>query len=235
MSTTPTNFVGTATEAQRVIETSSQFRAMALAITSGLRVAMPGVIASFDSTKQTCTVDVAVQDRIKLNGVVSDKKIPTLLDVPIVIPRGGGFSLTLPCKPGDECLVVFADMCIDSWYDAGGINNVINRLRRHDFSDAFAILGPYSQPRTLADYSTTGAALRSDDGLVSVGIEASGVTVTAPAIELDGPTTVDGPLTIEGLLKIIGGATVPSVSPATLSYPITINGVTVYLKLSTSP
>lgn len=232
---TSNNFVSTATEAQRLVNQSEQFRAIAKSIGAGLRVAMPGVIASFDAIKQTCTVDLAVKDRVKLNGVVLDKTIPTLLDVPIVIPRGGGFALTLPCKPSDECLVIFADMCIDSWYDAGGINNVVNRLRRHDFSDAFAILGPWSQPRKLEGYLTTGAALRSDDGAVSVAIEAAAVTVTAPAINLDGPVTVDGPLTIEGLLKIVGAAPVPSVSSATLSYPIEINGATFYLKLSATP
>lgn len=183
MSTTPTNFVSTATEAQRLVNQSSQFRAIAHATAAGLRVAMPGIVASFDATKQTCTVDIAVYDRVKLNGVVLDKQIPTLLDVPIVIPRGGGFSLTLPVVPGDECLVVFGDMCIDSWHDAGGKNNVQNRTRRHDLSDAFAILGPWSQPRILENYSTVSAQLRSDDGTSKVNVGPGSVLLTAASIQ----------------------------------------------------
>lgn len=218
------SFIGTPTEAQRLADDNLTFRAIAKAVSSGLRVAMPGIINTFDPNKQTATVDLAVYDRINTglpntipnyNPATGDIKIPTLLDVPIVLPRGGGNSITFPVVAGDECLVIFADFCINTWYDNGNINNVQQRLRRHDLSDGFAILGPWSQPRVLENYSTTQAQFRTDDGSVFVGIDETGVT-------------------LEGLLKL-SGTPVPSISSPTESLLVKIAGVTYYLKLSTTP
>lgn len=71
--------------------------------------------------------------------------LPELLDVPIVLPRAGDYVITLPVRAGDECLVIFADQCIDAWWQNGGVQNQMER-RRHDLSDGFAILGTWSQP-----------------------------------------------------------------------------------------
>lgn len=218
------NFIGTPSEAQRLADDNLTFRAIAKAVESGLRVAMPGIIASFDSVKQTVTVDLAVYDRIltglpstipNYNPATGDIKIPTLLDVPIVVPRAGGAALTFPVQAGDECLVIFTDFCINTWYDSGGTNNAQQRLRRHDLSDGFAILGPWSQPRKLANYSTDQTQLRTDDGTVFVGIDTTGVT-------------------LEGLLKLSGTA-IPSSTPSNHSLLVEIAGVPYYLKLSTTP
>ena len=51
-----------------------------------LRVASPGIIQSFDAAKQTVTVQVAIREKIKIEGQISDAVIPLLVDVPIVIP-----------------------------------------------------------------------------------------------------------------------------------------------------
>lgn len=84
-----------------------------------LRCCAPGIITSFDSTKQTVKVQLAVKDLIIINkkkgGELQSIPIPVLGDVPIIVPRAGGFSVTLPIKEGDECLVFFSDSCIDSW------------------------------------------------------------------------------------------------------------------------
>ena len=84
--------------------------------------------------------------------------IPVLLDVPIVIPRAGGYCLTMPIKQGDECLVVFGDMCIDGWWHMAAYKI---KLKREDMiyqTDGFAILGTWSQPRVIKDYSTDSAS-----------------------------------------------------------------------------
>ena len=64
-----------------------------------LRVAIPGIIESFDPVKQTVKVNVALTERIKCDAPsfiaeygkgktnVAPVPIPTLLDVPIIIPR----------------------------------------------------------------------------------------------------------------------------------------------------
>lgn len=71
--------------------------------------------------------------------------------------------MTFPVKAGDECLVVFADRCIDFWWQSGGIQEPVDD-RMHDLSDAFCIVGPQSQARKISGINTSATQLRSDDG-----------------------------------------------------------------------
>jgi len=118
-----------------------------------LRSAMPGIVQSFDDIEQTVTVQPAIKERIvDGEGNVSMVNLPLLLDVPVVFLRAGGFVVTMPVVKGDECLVIFGDMCIDAWWSNGGVQ-VPAEKRRHDLSDGFAIVGIWSQPRRLVDYN----------------------------------------------------------------------------------
>lgn len=142
---------------------------------NNLRVASPGIIQSFDPEEQTVTVQLAIREkRLKNDGTEEWLDIPQLVDVPVVFPRAGGYVLTFPVKAGDECLVVFGDACMDAWWQSGGVQNQID-CRRHDLSDGYAILGPWSQPRRISNYSTSSVQLRNESG--SAYIELSGDTV----------------------------------------------------------
>ena len=178
-----------------------------------IRVACPGIITKFDSAKQTVSVQLAIKERISFHGKpFEDIDIPELRDVPIYMPRAGNFVLTMPVTIGDECLVIFADMCIDSWYQSGGSANTQMDNRRHDLSDGFAIIGPWSQPKVISSYSTDSVFLRNlnDDSYVEIRdsdiniktptkitIEAgSEVEVKAPTVNVKATsTTVDSPTT----------------------------------------
>lgn len=122
--------------------------------------------------------------------------LPALLDVPIVLPRAGDYILTLPVQAGDECLVIFADQCIDAWWQNGGVQNPMER-RRHDLSDGFAILGTWSQPRRLAKFSTdTMQLLNHKTG--------AGITVHEAGITVHGTITVTGDAALQGAV-VAGG------------------------------
>ena len=169
-----------------------------------LRVAMPGIVQSFNATKQTVVVQPAVQEKVNknVNGslVASDMPLPQLLDVPVVILGGGGGSgtvITFPIQTGDECLVIFNDFCIDSWWSSGGSNNVQLEKRRHDLSDAIAIIGPRSTPKFLSDYNTSAAELRTTDGTVKLTISESGIVIT-------GDVTINGTLGVNELAVFNG-------------------------------
>jgi phage baseplate assembly protein gpV len=160
---------------------------------ANIRVAMPGIVQSFNATEQTVTVQLAIRERVKQPDLTYKwLAIPLLVDVPIAVPRAGGFSLTFPIQQGDECLVIFGDMAMDAWWANGGIQNQVEK-RRHDLSDGYAILGVWSQPHVVSNYSTSAAELRTDDGSVSVSLSASGVTIT-------GDVTINGALTTTGAL-----------------------------------
>jgi len=147
-------------------------------IAAGLRVAAPGIIQSVDYKKQTVTVQLAIRERINFNGNLEWVEIPPLLDVPLFIYSGGGYCLTLPVQSGDECLVVFSDNCMDAWWQAGGVQNQIER-RRHDLSDGFAIVGFRSQPNVVKNYSPNTLQLRNAAGSAYIEIAGDNINIIA--------------------------------------------------------
>ncbi len=164
------------------------------AVSANIRNAIPGIVQSFNATEQTVTVQPAIRERVKQPDLTYKwVEIPLLVDVPVSIPRAGGFTLTLPIQKGDECVVVFLDMCMDGWFSNGGVQNQAEK-RRHDLSDGIAIMGVWSQPRVISSYSTSGAQLRTDDGSVFVEVSASGIT-------MQGDVNITGALTTTGAIK----------------------------------
>ena len=157
-----------------------------------LRVAAPAIVKTVDYAKQTLTCQLAIRERMNDGkGNLTWIEIPELLDVPFLVYSGGGYCLTLPIKPGDDCLVIFGDNCIDAWWQSGGVQNQIER-RRHDLSDGFAIVGFRSQPGVVSNYSSNTAQLRNKDG--DAYIEISGSTINihgAGGVNIDGGTTID--------------------------------------------
>ena len=180
-----------------------------------LRVMIPAIVVSFDSVHQTVTVQPAIQENMLQNGVVTPTNLPQLVNVPVCLPRAGGLAITLPLAAGDEGIVIFADMCIDAWWQSGGTaNNQVER-RRHDLSDGMFYPGGWSQPRVLPNYSTTMAQLRTDDGTVYVGVNETGIYFNGPiqgavtfagTVEFQADVTVDTDLTVDGTTKL-GGKT----------------------------
>jgi len=188
--------------------------------------AMPGIIDSYDATKQTASVRPAIKAKItNEKGEFRYVEIPLLVDCPVVFPSGGGFLLTFPVRQGDECLVVFASRCIDSWWQSGGVQ-VPPDNRAHDLSDGFVIMSPRSQPKRVTPApSTTKVELRSDDGQSRISIDQSNIMVlatpgeiqatssskiklTAPTIELNGHVVVTGNVDITGAATTTGDVTV---------------------------
>lgn len=203
-----------------------------------IRVAMPGIIQSFDPDTVTCVVQPAIRAiRRDNDGNTETKDYPLITDVPVVFPRGGGCTLTFPISTGDECLLIFADRCIDFWWQSGGIQEPVD-VRQHDLSDAFAIVGPQSQAQKISNISTSAAQLRSDDGSAFVEVATGhditvktsgkltatadgGTEITSPTIVLNGAVTINGPLT-QGKGSAGGGASL--LGPVTVTNDVTAGG-----------
>lgn len=169
---------------------------------------IPGLVETVDLERQTVTVQPTIKVRItQADGSIQTVPLPLLPDVPIVFPGGGGYTLTFPIQPGDECLVVFADRCIDAWWQSGGVQEQADS-RMHDLSDGIAIFGPRSQPRKLSGVAANAVQLRSDDGAASVAISAAGLTLTHPAaVTINAPAT-----TINGSVSMPDGATIGGIA-----------------------
>lgn len=167
--------------------------------TDAIRVAIPGVIKVFNPETVTATVLPVVRAVSRENdGSMTTQPYPVLEDIPVTFPRGGGCTLTFPVREGDECLVIFADRCIDFWWQSGGPQEPVDD-RMHDFSDAFCLVGPQSQAHKISGISTTSAQLRTDSGAAFIELAQGGaVTIISPQVTINGPLQVNGSITSTG-------------------------------------
>lgn len=176
---------------------------------SSVWTAMPGIVKKVDLTKRTCEVQPAIQGRVQsADGSYQFVNLPLLVDVPIVMPSAGGFTLSLPIKAEDEVLVVFSSRCIDSWWQSGGVG-VPMEQRMHDLSDGFAIPGPRSVA-TSTPLHATNARITSDDGATYVEVSPTMVKVKAATAEVEAAT-----VTILGNLVVTGNVTCVNVVAST--------------------
>ena len=127
-----------------------------------------GKIENVYFTNQTVDVQV-LHKRVNMNLNKRELKDYALLkQVPFIVLGGGHSNLTFPIAKGDNCLLLFCDYEIDRWWDTGE-SLPANFERRHDISDAFAIVGVHSMVDLLQGYSQYVKLKYSDSSYVEIG------------------------------------------------------------------
>lgn len=167
-----------------------------------LHTSLPGIVESFDTATQLARVQPAVK-RIFITRdgdveILTPYDLPVLINVPVIFPRGGGFSLTFPVKKGDECLLTFCERSIDDWHRTGKSKKPSAR-RFHSLSDATAFVGLSSIPNKISSYSSTDIQIKKDDGSAIFSIKPdSGIRMqnTNGFVELQ----ADGNFNINGVI-----------------------------------
>lgn len=101
-------------------------------IFSTLHVAMPGVIRSYDAVTGTADIQPGLRRKTADGDILLP---PVLQNVPVFIPAED-----YTVSPGDICLIVFADYCIDGFLSTGQ-PLLPPSPRAHDLSDGFAFVG----------------------------------------------------------------------------------------------
>lgn len=187
-----------------------------------LHTAMPGIVQAFDASTQLASVQCAIKrlfiTRTNAEETLTAVDLPPLINVPVIFPRGGGFSLTFPVQPGDECLLVFCERAIDLWHETGA-TEVPNAKRFHALSDAVALVGLSSTPKKVPNYDDTNVQLKRDDGSVEFTLLTNGTVV----LKADTKATVDVPdAEFTGNVKIVGNLEV--IGDSTLSDTVTSSG-----------
>lgn len=170
----------------------------------GLWTALPAIVTKVTLSAMTIEVQPALQAVIEdETGKLTPVNLPLLVDVPIVFPSAGGFTITLPIAIGDEVLVIFSSRCIDAWWQSGGVQQAME-ARMHDLSDGFAIPGPRSTPRKISGISSTALQMRNDAGTSYVEISADGKIklVSASEIDITGDLKVTGTITATTDVKV---------------------------------
>lgn len=119
------------------------------------RVCLPGKVVKYDAVKNRADVKPMLPD------VYSDSAgAPQVVDiqiinhVPVMVDRGGGYSVTHPLQPGDFVTLVFSDRALDGFLQDGGQRKPEDP-RTHDVNDAIAFPG-------LADFAHPAPDLAAD-------------------------------------------------------------------------
>ena len=142
---------------------------------ANLWTSLPCEVESYNPEAVTVDVYPLIKIPVRLpNGDIEAVEIPKLMDVPVMFPCAGGFTITHPIKKGDECFVSFASRNIDIWWQSGGVQNPFN-TRKHDLSDGFAFFKPQSQAKKIGGISTTDLEIRNDENTCKIQITPDGV------------------------------------------------------------
>jgi hypothetical protein len=173
-----------------------------------LHTMLPGIVVSFDAVQQSAVVQPAIRRIFTERGPVN---LPVCVDVPVEFPGGGGYFLTFPVKPGDECVLCFSERAIDYWWISGG-TQLPAEYRMHDLSDAIARVGLNSLPNKIPSFATNGAEFRDRDGSMRVILKDDGtitnITGGASTILSPGGTfTVNADLIVNGDITDTGTIT----------------------------
>lgn len=217
---------------------------------SGLHVALPGRIESYDASSQTASVKPLVKNTfIDDEGVDVVETLPVINRVPVQFARGGGFFLSFPIVKGDHVLLVFNERSIDKFQTGDGEDTDPVDIRMHNLSDPVAIPGFYPDSKALADAHVSNTVLGKDggtqihvaDGKIELGAEGSSdkasldskiqIELTRIASELTALTTFIATHVHTGVTTGPGSSGPPAVPPpvsgspaATASALVTIDG-----------
>lgn len=166
-----------------------------------VHTALPAIIISFDPEKRTVSAQPTIQRVFSEGeGKAGADNLPPCVDVPVVFPMGGGYELTFPINKGDECLLIFAERCIDSWFETGRPSEPAD-FRQHDLSDAFAIVGVRSlaniQPVWTegVELHGNGNHVRIDDSSVELGAGGATLKLTSSGLNCSVPITAPNVIT----------------------------------------
>lgn len=162
---------------------------------------LPAIVISFDADERTVTAQPTIQRVFSEGeGLSGAHNLPPCVDVPVVFPMGGGYELTFPVSAGDECLLIFSERCIDGWFTTGQPTPPQD-YRRHDLSDAFAIVGVRSlankQPvwNGGVELHGKGSHVRLDANSVELGVGDATLKLTASGLNCSVPITAPNVIT----------------------------------------
>lgn len=132
-----------------------------------------GTIQSFDPEDQTATVTINYKKTFsqrKPGGVYVQqlRDYPPLIDCPVIVLGGGPTSLTFPIQEGDECIVLFNDRDLDTWF-SGDSNSGNATVRQHSLADAVVLVGLRSVNSSLEEYDEDRAVLQNGSTKVAIG------------------------------------------------------------------
>lgn len=167
------NQLGSTPDLGQIIKTSG------LSIASELNCMRIGIVQEFYPDDLTVQVQIAAKKTIGLNPDGS-QRVREYAPIYAKVCYCNPF-ITYPIKKGEECVLLFSDREIESWFINGDINPE-GYPRMHDLTDAVALFGIRSIPNMIQILSN---ALHLFYGNSSIELTESGVNI-------NGTLTING-------------------------------------------
>lgn len=134
------------------------------------------------------TVDVLITNKKTLN--LNNDGTQNVRDFPLIrakIVFCNPF-ISCPINQGDECVLLFSDREIESWFINGEVNPE-GYPRMHALTDAVAILGIRSLPKMINILTT---CLHLFYGNSDIQIAENSITINAPTVNINGTLVING-------------------------------------------
>ena len=165
-----------------------------------MMITVPARIVEYFSLTQTATIQISAE-MISNNDSENGKliTIKPLEGVPVHTPSGGGWSMTMPIKEGDTCVIWFSQVGYDHWLfqdkdTAGTLANMPKPWLRRSFhkDDGFAEVGYNTLDRAIQDYTTDGSQWRNVDATQHIHLkEDLSIEITSPTkLTINAPSVI---------------------------------------------
>ena len=138
-------------------------------ISETMRVAIPGIVDSYDHVTQKAKIKVDIQELFE-DG--SSLEAPLITNVPVIMPASGGAFFSMPVKQGDYCLLIVCDRDISTWL-LGGSNKKPSTYRRNSLTDTVAIMGLRPFTKTANIPNNTDVTIFYSGSTFSIGSDGS--------------------------------------------------------------
>lgn len=168
-----------------------------------IHVCLPGKIVAWDGKAATVRPGMP---RALANG--GELAAPQIVSVPVLFPTGlsGSAMISLPLQAGDDVLLYFSEVALDSWLS--GSDAAPDDPRRFDMSDCFA--APMLRPTVAAADTDNLRLLCGASSFVmspsgEVTLNATKFQVNAPQSEFSDVVTAQGQINGNGGMAVQGG------------------------------
>lgn len=168
-----------------------------------INCAKVGKIKTFYSDKQNADIEI--------------EGLPLISGVPVKFICGADFSIQIPVKAGDDCLVIFCDTDLDNWV-AGKSGKPAFSQDLHGLNGAIALVGITNLNTQISDYITNGVRIKYKGSIIELKDD---------GIEITGNLKINGTVDATGEIKsgIIGLTSHTHTSPAGETGPANPGGV----------
>ena len=189
----------------------------------GLKVSITAEVLAYNPETRTADVQPV------LANATGDTAAP-VLDVPVLWPGGGGYTVHLALQAGDYVTLVVSDRSNDDWHE--GVDNPSDRYERsHDISDAVAFPVVHRRSDEALTVVELGAWFGKVGALVGVGLDgvirlgseepsdhvALALLVLAELNKVKAAFDAHGHISSAGTSSTPVSATVPGIPPLTFA------------------